>query len=47
VALGNAKSDLKIIDALREKRESSSDMLKEHIDWALEQQLGAETYPIV
>ncbi|MBL1321990.1 MAG: tRNA epoxyqueuosine(34) reductase QueG [Methylophaga sp.] len=47
VALGNAKSDVKIIDALKAKRESSSEMLKEHIDWALEQQLSSGDYPII
>jgi epoxyqueuosine reductase len=38
VALGNAKSDPIIIEALLNKRESSTDLVKEHIDWALEQQ---------
>ncbi len=39
VALGNAKPDSTITEALQYKRESSSDLVKEHIDWALEQQL--------
>lgn len=38
VGLGNAPNDLRIIEALRAKRESVSAMLQEHIDWALEQQ---------
>lgn len=41
VALGNAKSDPKIIDVLQHKRQSSSEMVKEHIDWALTQQKAA------
>ena len=38
VGLGNAPSDLRIIEALNKKREAVSDLIKEHIDWALEQQ---------
>jgi len=38
VALGNAKPDSGIIETLLNKRESSTDLVKEHIDWALEQQ---------
>ena len=38
VGLGNATYDPDIVAALIKKRESSSDMVKEHIDWALEQQ---------
>ncbi|PHS24330.1 MAG: tRNA epoxyqueuosine(34) reductase QueG [Methylophaga sp.] len=41
VALGNAKSNPKIIDVLQHQRESSTDLVKEHIDWALEQQFQA------
>lgn len=40
VALGNAQSSNEIVGALRHQRELSSDMVKEHIDWALEQQLA-------
>lgn len=38
VGLGNAPSDNLIIDALQQRREAASDLLKEHIDWALAQQ---------
>ena len=38
VGLGNAPSDLRIIEALRSKRESVSALVQEHIDWALAQQ---------
>lgn len=37
VALGNAKPNEKITQALNEKRSQVSDMVAEHIDWALEQ----------
>lgn len=37
VALGNAKPSTAIITALQDKRESSSELIKQHIDWALEQ----------
>lgn len=38
VGLGNAPSDLRIIEALQAKRESVSPLVQEHIDWALGQQ---------
>jgi epoxyqueuosine reductase len=38
VGLGNAPSDLRIVEALKQKREQVSDLVQEHIDWALEQQ---------
>lgn len=38
VGLGNAPSDIRIIEALNTRRESASDLVKEHIDWALGQQ---------
>ena len=38
IALGNAPSSPKIINALREKYETSTEIVKEHIDWALKQQ---------
>jgi epoxyqueuosine reductase len=38
IGLGNAPSDEKIIQALTIKRKDVSDMVKEHIDWALVQQ---------
>ena len=37
VALGNAPYDEDIVTALREKSETASSMVKEHIDWALAQ----------
>jgi len=40
VALGNAPRNEKIIDALKKRRNGSSPMVKEHIDWALQQQLN-------
>lgn len=38
VALGNAPSDATIIEALENKTEGVTDMVQEHIDWALERQ---------
>ena len=38
VALGNAPYDVDIIEALMLKRSSSSELVTEHIEWALEQQ---------
>jgi len=38
VGLGNAPSDVRIIEALESKRESVSPLIQEHIDWALTQQ---------
>lgn len=38
IGLGNAPSDEKIIQALETKRNDCSDMVNEHIDWALIQQ---------
>lgn len=38
VGLGNAPSDVRIIDALTAKREAVSPLIQEHIDWALGQQ---------
>jgi len=38
VGLGNAPSDVRIIEALEFKRESVSPLIQEHIDWALGQQ---------
>ncbi len=38
VGLGNAPSDVRIIEALQTKRESVSALVQEHIDWALAQQ---------
>lgn len=38
VGLGNAPSSDEIIDALTQKRVEASEMVQEHIDWALKQQ---------
>ncbi|MGO2128736.1 MAG: tRNA epoxyqueuosine(34) reductase QueG [Pseudoalteromonas prydzensis] len=38
VGLGNAQFNQTIVDALTTTRDGSTDMVKEHIDWALEQQ---------
>lgn len=38
VALGNAPQDIRIIEALEHARTTCSDMVKEHIDWALYRQ---------
>ena len=38
VGLGNAPSSIEIIAALSQRREQASDMVREHIDWALAQQ---------
>ncbi|OUS26773.1 tRNA epoxyqueuosine(34) reductase QueG [Gammaproteobacteria bacterium 45_16_T64] len=37
IGLGNAPFSPQIVDALERKRDSVSDMVKEHIDWALHQ----------
>jgi epoxyqueuosine reductase len=42
VGLGNAPSDPQIIAALNAKREQCSEMVKEHIDWALTQQMNPD-----
>ena len=39
VGLGNAKFNQTIINALNSSREHASELVKEHIDWAIEQQL--------
>jgi epoxyqueuosine reductase len=41
VALGNAKSSPEVISALAEARNSGSEMLREHVTWALAQHDGA------
>ena len=41
VAMGNAPSDDAIINALTERAEHPSEMVREHIEWALEQQTGS------
>ncbi len=38
VALGNANADVTIIEALEQRSGEVSDMVQEHIDWALERQ---------
>lgn len=37
VGLGNAPADIRIIDALTQRREHTSALVQEHIDWALAQ----------
>ncbi|NRA84746.1 MAG: tRNA epoxyqueuosine(34) reductase QueG [Gammaproteobacteria bacterium] len=39
VALGNAPHDLLIIKALTDKKTTASDLVNEHIDWAIAQQM--------
>ena len=43
VAAGNAPSDAAIVAGLRQRRQTASDMVREHIDWALARQLGGVT----
>jgi len=43
VALGNAPFDINIISALEEKLITASDLVAEHIHWAIEQQLSKKT----
>ena len=43
VALGNAGPDERVRAALREKRDAVSAMVREHIDWALEQPSAKES----
>lgn len=38
IALGNAPKDIRITEALHAKRVAASEVLSEHIDWALERQ---------
>lgn len=44
VALGNAPTEPAVIEALRARREDSSDLVREHIDWALRRH-GADASP--
>lgn len=37
VALGNAPSTVKVLDALEQRKDFPSDLVKEHVDWALKQ----------
>ena len=41
VALGNATRSAEVIDALRARRADPSALLREHIEWALEQHQAA------
>ncbi len=43
VALGNAPHSIDVIEALRNKREHVSELVQEHIDWALAQHAGSST----
>ena len=38
VAMGNAPADEELIDALKNRREHPSEMVREHVEWALSQQ---------
>ncbi len=40
IALGNAESSDSVVEALRQRRHSESDILREHVDWALQQHVG-------
>lgn len=40
VALGNARSDKQVIAALESRRDDASDLVKEHVLWALDQHKG-------
>ena len=42
VGLGNAEGSPELLAALRTRRESASDMVREHIDWALAQHNNSE-----
>ncbi len=42
VAMGNAPADEKITSALQAQLEHPSEMVREHVEWALEQQTGAD-----
>ena len=37
VALGNAPTSIEITEALKQRLPDASDLVKEHIEWALEQ----------
>ena len=43
VALGNAPQSLEVVDALQRARERATEMVREHIDWALRRQLSGIT----
>ncbi|OED42406.1 tRNA epoxyqueuosine(34) reductase QueG [Chromatiales bacterium (ex Bugula neritina AB1)] len=45
VAMGNAPPSREITEALKQQLESSPDMVREHIEWALVQQSSASTRP--
>jgi epoxyqueuosine reductase len=47
IALGNAPHDTSIIESLTKQLESSSAMVTEHIEWALEQQHQKKTVQLV
>lgn len=43
IALGNAPHSPRIVAALRARRDTASDLLKEHIDWAIDQHQAKST----
>ena len=46
VALGNAPTSAAIIDALNARREHPSELVREHVSWALAQHIARPTLPI-
>lgn len=47
VALGNAPTDRRIVNALKKKRAGVTPLVREHIDWALDQHMQSEPRDIV
>jgi epoxyqueuosine reductase len=43
VALGNASYSAEIVSLLEQRRHSASELVQEHIDWALTQQMQKQT----
>ena len=44
IALGNARYETGIVQALRARAEHASEIVRESVDWALEQQLAKSQY---
>lgn len=42
IALGNAPHSTEVIDALQQQREHPDEVVREHVSWALQQQLGRQ-----
>lgn len=47
VALGNSENSSQTIEALRNKKDNCSELVAEHIDWAINQQLSSDTQSIL